>query len=230
MRTIKFLLIIAVFISFIIFISCDDSGIASKDTLELSTYGVTDTTLLDNNSVTIDTVKMLLKYIKLSVAGTGDSISFIDGPIVAYIKFGTIFSLGKSEFRLATYDKLKYEVHKLTSTETPPDPEFADTKLYSVIVKGTWRDSNNTPFPFTLKTDANGYHNLTLPDSVVLVENVLQNVTLLVKPYLWFRNPNGGWLNPLDSNSISIYNNNIRNNVNSSFQAFRDNDRNGQPD
>lgn len=229
MRTIKFFILISVFISAVVFFSCDDAGISTNDTFELSTWGTQDSTLFDN-AIILDTVKFLMKDIKMNVSHTNDSNNFKTGPIVVYIKTGGITSLGNAELPVGSYDKIKFEIHKLTSTETPPDPEFADSLLYSVVVKGRWQDSSGT-YPFIFKTDANAHQILAFPDSLVIATGVIQNVTILAKPYMWFYdNSTGKWLSPFDEGNRQIINNNIKNNVNSNLRAFRDNDRNGQPD
>jgi len=229
MRTTRFFIFIFIFITAFIYYSCDDSGIATNDTFELSSFGTQDSTLLDN-TIFIDTVKVLFKDIKLNVSHTNDSNNFKTGPLVVYFKTGGITSLGTAELPAGSYDKIKFEIHKLTSTETPPDPEFADTALYSVIVEGRWLDSTNNTFPFIFKSGVNAHQILAFPDSLIIATGVICNVTILAKPYIWFRSSNGTWLDPRDSNNKNEIENNIRNNVNSNIRAFKDNNRDGQPD
>jgi len=52
---------------------------------------------------------------------------------------------------------------------------------------------------------------------------------MIVKPYIWFIE-NGIYIDPRDPVNSNDIDNNIKDNINQNFKAFKDNDKNGLPD
>jgi hypothetical protein len=52
---------------------------------------------------------------------------------------------------------------------------------------------------------------------------------MIVKPYIWFIK-NGLYLDPRDTANSNDIDNNIKDNINNNFKAFKDDDKNGLPD
>jgi hypothetical protein len=138
---------------------------------------------------------------------------------------GTNF-IGSNLIPVGTYDKLNFEVHKLNDNETPPDPEFVDSLgRYSVVVKGSYNGLR-----FVYKSDKSAKQKLTFPNSLVVTETST-NVTLRILPYLWFLNEaTNEYMDPNDPASRSEIDKNIKENIKANFKAFKDTDKNGQPD
>lgn len=68
-------------------------------------------------------------------------------------------------------------------------------------------------------------------NSLVVTSEGKTNVTLQVKPYIWFINQSTGtYMDPRDPSNSSEIDNNIENNIKHNFRCFKDNDRNGIPD
>lgn len=202
---------------------CSDTVESPIDNLDVSYMSTADT--LDNSSIntlTLDTVKILIKNIKLNVAGSNDSNNFKTGPYVLYLNLTSNVNLiGTGMIPAGTYDRVKFEIHKLEPGETPPDPEFADSNgRYSAVVKGSF---NGTPFIY--KSDKSAHQIISFPGQVVVGATVKSNITLKTQPYRWFLK-NGDYMDPLDSANR----NDIDNNMKDSFKAFKDDDRNGIPD
>lgn len=216
----------AIFSLVIIFASCSDNSVTTQtDNLSFSYTGTRDTA--DNVGVLVlDTVKILLKDIKLNTANSNDSTNFKTGPYVLTLNLNTIVStVGSAYIPVGTYDKVKFEVHKLNSTEPVPDPEFIDSvDSYSVVVKGTFNGVR-----FVYKSDKSAKQQLSFPNSLV-VTTTSSNITLKIYPYLWFIDGNNMYIDPSDPNNRNTIDNNIKDNIKGNFKAFKDNDKNGIPD
>ncbi len=208
---------------------CSNDSVAPQtDNVEFSYIQAGDT--VDNiGLLTLDTVKILLKDIKLNVANTNDSSNSKVGPFVLYLNLNqasrTNF-IGSNLIPVGTYDKIKFEVHKLGDNETPPDPEFLDSNgRYSVVAKGSYNG-----FRFIFKSDVSSKQKLDFPNSLVVTETST-NVTIKIQPYLWFINEATNlYMDPNDPANRSEIDKNIKENIKANFKAFKDTDKNGLPD
>jgi hypothetical protein len=205
----------------------DDDAVTPTaiDNASISMYGTANyTDLLD--SLKLDTVKVLIRDIKLNVANSSDSTNFKVGPFVYFLNLnGSVNQMTTAQIPAGSYDKIKFEFHKLGDSETPPDPEFKDsTGRYSTVVKGYFNGAY-----FVFKSDVSFHQKLNFPTSIPVASDVQTNITLTAEPYKWFYK-NGNWLdpnNPVNRNDIE---NNIKNNVNNNFKAYKDNNKDGIPD
>ncbi|MDZ4712949.1 MAG: hypothetical protein SGI89_11585 [bacterium] len=222
----KLLIFAIILIPIISFLGCKEDSVSPQtDNLDFSVKGSSDST--DNIGILrLTEVKILLKDIKLNIAGNQDSNNFQTGPFVLYLNLLTnVNVIGTGLIPAGTYDKVRFMVHKLENNETPPDPEFADANgRYSVIVKGTYGG-----VPFVYKSTKSAHQKLTFPGNLQVTATGKSNITLLVKPYMWFIK-NNAYLDPLDPSNENDIDNNIKNNINNNFKCFVDNDRNGAPD
>ena len=206
----------------------EDTVVPKGDNIEFSYVQSGDT--VDNSGILLlDTVKILLKDIKLNVANSSDSSNSKVGPYVLYLDLNQVGGanfIGSNLIPVGTYDKLSFEVHKLSDNELPPDPEFLDANgRYSVIAKGSYNGVR-----FIYKSDKSAKQKLTFPNSLVVIENST-NVTLRILPYLWFLNESTNeYMDPSDPNNNSEIEKNIKENIKANFKAFKDSDKNGQPD
>lgn len=191
------------------------------DNFGVSTFSTPDTTSDRQGIFILDSAKILIKDIKLNVAG-GSENNFKVGPYVAYLSLASVVNIVDTGFIPAgTYDKIKFEIHKPNNNDPIPDPEFRDSNgNYSVIAKGSY---NGIPFIYRSKKSA--HQILTTPNVFVVTESGKTNITLSVNPYSWFIS-NGVYLDPLDPANE----NDIDNNIKDSFKAFKDDDKNGIPD
>lgn len=234
MKTIIFkhkisVLVLAIIVSVSGFYGCSDSTTVTPTTDNLSLSGMSSTdTVGDSQSILIlDTVKILIKDIKLKLSNTNeDSTDFKVGPFVLFLNLSSgVNIISSAAIPAGEYRKIKFEVHKLNDNEVLPDPDFADANgRYSVIVKG-WYLGNY----FIYKSTKSAHQILQFPMDVPISMTAVSNVTLVVRPYIWFIK-NGTWLSPFDTANSNDIDNNIKDNINHNFKAFRDNDRNGLPD
>ncbi len=207
---------------------CSDSTVtpSQNDNLSFSIMSSADSTGDSQNIIILDTVKILIKDIKLNVGNNNlDSNNFKVGPFLLFLDLSSnINTISTAVIPAGVYDKIKFEVHKLNDNEAVPDPEFADVNgRYSVIVKGRYLGNH-----FIYKSTKSAHQLLNFPDISVNSES-MTNITMIVKPYIWFIE-NGVYLSPADPANSNDIDNNIKDNINNNFKAFRDNDKNGVPD
>ncbi|MDD5360727.1 MAG: hypothetical protein PHN88_01235 [Ignavibacteria bacterium] len=211
------------------FFGCSDSTTAPAQINNMSLSGISSADTIGDlqDIIRLDTVKILIKDIKMELSNTAeDSSEFKTGPFVMFMDMSSDCKLISSAFIPAgDYKKIKFEVHKLNDNETPPDLEFADSNgRYSVIVKG-WYLGNY----FVYRSTKSAHQILQFPDNIPFTSISVTNITLTVKPYIWFIK-NGTWMNPMVNENSNDIDNNIKDNINHNFKAFRDNDKNGMPD
>jgi hypothetical protein len=210
------------------FYSCGNSTTAPQaNNLSFSVMSSMDSVGDSQNVLVLDTVKILIKDIKLDLNNTSeDSSDFQIGPFVLFLNLSSsINTISTAIIPAGTYQKIKFEVHKLNDNEPVPDPEFADVNgRYSVIIKG-WYLGNY----FVYKSTKSAHQILNFPHTIPITSAILWNVTMVVKPYIWFIK-NGAYLDPRDPANSNDIDNNIKDNINHNFKAFQDNDRNGLPD
>jgi hypothetical protein len=224
------ILILAMLISAAGFYGCNkDTPVNStqSDNLSFNVMSSVDTVGDSQNYFKLDTVKILIKDIKLDLANTSeDSCDFKVGPFVLFLNLSSGLNVISSAIIPAgTYEKIKFEVHKLNDIEAVPDPEFADANgRYSVIVKGRYLGNY-----FIYKSTKSAHQILHFPSPFPVSATSASYITMIVKPYIWFIK-NGAYLDPGDPANSNDIDNNIKNNINNNFKAFRDNDRNGVPD
>ncbi len=155
-----------------------------------------------------------------------DSTNFKVGPFVLFLNLtSTVNEISTAIIPAGNYRKIKFEIHKLEDAEAVPDPEFADANgRYSVIVKGTYLGVY-----FVYKSTKSAHQFLQFPNDIPLSATNMTNVTLTVRPYIWFIN-NGVYMNPMDPANSNDIDNNIKDNIKNNLKAFRDNDKNGLED
>jgi len=206
---------------------CSDSSTSPQiDNLSFSVMSSADSAGDSQNILVLDTVKILIKDIKLNVANNNqDSTNFKVGPFVLFLNLtSSINNISSALIPAGDYDKVKFEIHKLNDNETIPDPDFADDNgRYSVIVKGSYLENR-----FVYKSTKSAHQILQFPKNLP-VTSILTNITLVVKPYIWFIK-DGAYLDPREPANSNDIDNNIKDNIKNNLKAFQDRDRNGIPD
>lgn len=177
-------------------------------------------------TLVLDSVKILIKDIKLNVSLSNDSTNFKTGPYVIHLALDTnVNVIGSGYIPVGTYDKIQFEVHKLSDNVPIPDPEFAEGGLrFSVVARGTYNG-----VPFVYKSDKSAKQKLNFPNALVVTETG-SNVTLLIRPYIWFIDSTNQYMDPSDANNRDEIDHNIKENIKASFKAYKDNNEDGVPD
>lgn len=179
-----------------------------------------------NDVLTIQSAKFLIEFLKIEVqSGSGEQDIKI-GPFVVEINLtGTVTQIAITNVPQGTYHEVLIKIHKHTPNEPVIDPDFGNSGDvgFSGVITGTF---NGTPFVYKSVITAVQEVEINPPISVLPNISTMTNVTLVVNPKLWFT-VNGVVLNPLDPNNQQLIDNNIK----ASFiKAFKDDDKNGQPD
>lgn len=187
----------------------------------MSSPGVTDNAPI--NSLVLDSVKVLIKNIKLNVsAASDDSVNFKTGPFVVKLNLNSSVNVFTTAMiPEGTYDKVKFEIHKLEDGEVGIDTAFSfGGGRYSVVVYGKFN-----LIPFIYRSTKSAHQKINFGSTVGINSTTKSNITLKVQPYTWFWNGTD-YIDPLNLSNE----NDIDNNIKASFKAFKDNDRNGIPD
>lgn len=203
--------------------ACSENS-TEPDTSNFSVSFGVDNTLpkLNVESIELTSVKILIRSLKLNAAGE-DTINVRTEPFVVELDLsGDVHEVAKANIPDQSYDKIKFEIHKPDSGETPPDPDFTDdTNRYSVVVNG-FMDG----VEFTYKSMKSVHQIVHLDDPVGLDENGILNVTLVVSPIDWFMK-GGEFLDPTNSRDAKEIDDLMKDSFN---RAFRDNNMDGMPD
>jgi len=217
--------IAASFLMLFAFSGCDTSE-NTNATMSLSFSNNTALPKINGGNIELDTVKILIRDIKIKSKTGTDSSSIKVGPFVIKLNLTGIttdFAIGN--IPAGSYDRIKFEIHKIEASETLSDPEFregTDESLrYSVIVKG-----KHNALPFIYKSRKSAKQDLKLETPVTVEENGIANLTITVDPLTWFADSTNT-LDPTDPANA----NDIDNNIKESFKkAFRDNNHDGDED
>jgi len=129
------------------------------------------------------------------------------------------------ELPTGTYDGIDFEVHKVGNSD-PADlafvaqhPEFAGV---SVRVEGTFNGA-----AFVFESDVDEEQEFTLSPALVVTQTADPNVTIFVSVDGWFRQNDGSLVDPASANNGGPNESLVRNNIQQSFDAFEDSDRDG---
>ncbi len=124
-----------------------------------------------------------------------------------------------------TYVEIEFDIHKVSDSD-PADSAFIQTYPTmvdrSIRVTGTFNGQ-----AFTYESDLNVEQELALVPALVLDETASTNVTILVDLDAWFRTAGGDLIDPATANKGLPNENQVRDNIIDSFEAFEDEDRDG---
>jgi hypothetical protein len=212
--------ILILFIAITFHNGCDstettDATVSVIFTLSSLTYKISD------DNIQIDNIKILFRDIRIKNQSGNEEMNIKAGPFVVNLNLnGKTKDFAVGNVPSGIYDRIRFRVHTLEDSETPPDPEFKEGNLrYSVIVKGKY---NSVPFVYKSKKSAHKDLKLEIP--ILVIDNSTANLTITVNPFNWFYKDNV-LLDPNDPANE----NDIDNNIKHSFKkCFRDDDRNGK--
>ena len=217
---IRLFAVIVLFFALTFYTGCDSTE-TTDGTVSISFSPSSTTPKISAGTIQLDTVKILLRDIKIKNQSGNDETNIKVGPFVVYLNINdmtTDFAVGNVPPR--SYDRIRFRIHTLEDSETPPDPEFKEGNLrYSVIVKGLY---NSVPFVYKSKKSA--HQDLKLETPIVVTDNSTANLTITVDPPDWFYKDNV-LMDPNDPANESDINNNIER---SFKKSFRDDDHDGK--
>lgn len=207
-----------------LFSACDTAE-TNNSNVSLSFSNQTLAKILDD-SIELDTVKILIRDIKIKNQSGNNEPNLKVGPFVVHLELNgmtTDFAVG--DIPPGSYDRVRFSVHKIEDSETPPDPEFKEGKesnlRYSVIVKGKYNSE-----VFIYKSRKSAHQDLKLETPIEVEANEIANLTITIDPFSWFYNGTT-LLDPTDLDNE----NEIDNNIKDSFKkCFRDDNHDGTTD
>jgi hypothetical protein len=198
-----------------------------------------DSISLGNDTIVLDQVELVLRDVEFrrqnhdvcdSLEGEHDSCEeFQAGPVLIDLPLGA----GATQEFVVTadsgiYDRVELKLHKPEDDGDDADlafiaahPDFANI---SIRVTGTF---NGTPFTFTSDLNADQEFAIS-PPLVVNGQNDVA-VTLMVDVSGWFVN-GGSLIDPAAANKGGGFENQVKNNIESSFDAFHDDNHDGHGD
>jgi hypothetical protein len=172
----------------------------------------------------IISAKILWDHVCLCTAGGGDSLYVSADPIAVDLDLtahAKILLAGR--IPAGTFDRIRFTIHQPDTSETLPDPAFADSthdyQRCALVVEGLYHET-----PFTFRSQQSVRLEVLFTSPVTVPASGEVNLTVLIDPYAWFTE---GPLFYDPWNQVGEINDRIRN---APIEAFRDNDRNGQPD
>lgn len=235
----KWLLLVPVAVS-LLFMGCGSTGTKgnlSSLSLSFTAKNASQTSAkqratTQSSHVTITEAKMLIRGVefKSDLEGDGipdDSLDYKAGPFVVNLNLdGSLNEVAVSEVPSGQYDEIEFDVHKPEDNETPPDPDFkigdSGDERFSIIIKGTYNGQD-----FTYRSRENMKQEIELSPPLTIDEDTENiNVTMRVDLSQWFVDENG---NPIDPTNTNMRNE-IDDSIERSFEAFEDNDEDGEED
>ena len=222
MQKLSVLLMFFVFL----FYGCDNSTEVQNSGLSVTFYSGGSLQKVQNNTLQLNVVKALVRNLKFKSANSNNSSDIKLGPFVIHLNpSGINNEVMISNIPPGSYDRIRFEIHKVEDSETPPDPEFKDgesgSDRYSVIIKGSFNGN-----PFIYKSRRSTYQDIELQTPITIEDGKSVNLTITVNPYSWFFDE-GDYLDPSDPSNESE----IEMSIEHSFKdAFQDNNKDGSPD
>jgi len=226
MYSIKISRTMAVIVSlFFIIVACNSTE-TNDGTISLSFSSTSSLQKVTDETLVLDSVKILLRDVKMKQQSVDDTPNIKAGYFVVDLNLvGLTTDFAVSDVPPGTYDRVRFSVHQLEGSETPSDPDFKeglDSSLrYSVIVGGSVNS-----IPFIYKSRKSAHQDLKLETPVEVGVNETANLTITVDPYSWFYN-GGFFLDPNNTANENIIDNMIKDSFKTSF---RDNNHDGLED
>jgi hypothetical protein len=184
--------------------------------------------IMGNDTVIVRSAQLVLREIELKrveaaacddIVGNDDCEEFETGPTLVTLPLGatateTMISVAAPA---GMYDELEFEVH----------PSFDGA---SIRVTGTFSHAG-TRSDFTFTSDLNAKQEVSLPTPLTVSDGQQANVTLRVDIATWFLNAAGAALvDPSSANKGQPNENAVRDRIQASIDAFRDDDHDGHDD
>ncbi len=180
-----------------------------------------------SSHLTITEAKLLVRNIEFESALDQDSLDFETGTIIMSLNLnGGITEVAVSEIQPGIYNEIEFDIHKPEDSEVVPDSDFrigdSGDERFSVVIRGNI-DGN----VFLYRSNKNFEIELELANNIEILESDNNlDITLTVDISGWFLDEHG---NPLDPRNID-HESEIDESIKRSFEAFEDNDRDGDDD
>lgn len=174
--------------------------------------------------VIIEEAAFVIRRIKFKAADSHEEDFKAEALVVTLNLEGTSNVVSISKIPVGTYDRIKFEIHKLEASEMnaidltahPEFSEFAKDNGYSVFVRGTYDNDisdNIAPKPFVFRSRFNEIqeHFLNPPLEIKEGQNLV-DVHLSIQTDRWFV-MDGVIVDPTNANLEPQIDNNIKNSI-----------------
>jgi hypothetical protein len=193
------------------------------------------------NSLTISKAQIVLSRIKLSPSGGAtcsettedkdDCDELEAGPALVDLPVdGTTKVVLDALVPAGTYDGLSAKIDAVHADEDEPGVNafltaHPDWKGVSVKVTGVFTDASKTDHSFTFSSEVDAHVHARFQPPVK-VDNTTSNLTINANVASWFTGATGAAIDPTNAANQET----IERNIENSFRAFRDDDRDGKDD
>ncbi|MFN2566014.1 MAG: hypothetical protein ABR499_13540 [Gemmatimonadaceae bacterium] len=168
-------------------------------------------------------------------AGASDDCPEISiGPLLVELPVdgaasGPVTASMSAEVPVGSYTDLRFDLHKVSSSSIDPreqafvqsNPSFDDI---SARIEGTY---NGQPFVFISRANSAQRFRFSTP---FVVDASTQSVTVNADLAAWFRDAAGALIDPASANEGGQNQSVVANNIQNSFRAFSDDNRDGRND
>ena len=205
----------------------------------VTTTGDSTVIMLGNDSVIIRSAQLVVRKVELKridvatcVAGSGGCEEFETGAKLITLPLGSAVIAQDIAITApaGTFNALEFEIHKPSGEDAAfiaANPDFA---TISIRVTGTFSQAG-TRSNFTFTSDVDQSEEAGLVPPVTVSEGGTVNVTLRVNLSGWFLNAaKTALVDPASANNGQPNQSIVANNIQNSFQAFEDDNHDGQPD
>lgn len=195
--------------------------------------------MLGNDTIIVRSAQLVLRKVELkrsdvascdAVAGNDDCEEFESGTTLVTLPLGsaTIAQQVSVAAPAGTFNALEFEIHKPSSTDDAAfitaNPDFA---AISIRVTGTYSQAG-TRSSFTFTSDVNQSEEASLVPPVTVQSGQGLNVTLRADLSGWYLNAaKTALVDPASANKGGANESVVANNIQASFKAFEDDNRDG---
>lgn len=199
---------------------------------------------LGNDTIILRSVELVLREIELkrveadscdSVQGNDDCEEFETASTLVSLPLGstateTVIAINAPA---AMYDKLEFKIHKPEDNSSEDAAFLAahpDFNGVSIRVTGTYSQAGSRS-NFTFTSDLNAGQEVLLSPPLTVSDGVAASVTLRIDVSTWFLNAGGTALvNPATANKGQPNEGVVKDNIEASIDAFRDDNHDGHDD
>jgi len=208
----------------------------------IMTAGDSTVIIMGNDTVILRSVELVVREVELkkveaaecdSIPENADCEEFETGPFLVALPLGAAAATTEISVQapLGLFDRLDFDIHKVDAAGEAPfvtaHPGFGDI---SIKVAGTFSQAG-TRSDFVFTTDLDASERAFLSPPLTVTGDGTTNVTLRFDVSAWFLNAGKTALvNPASANTGQANEGLVKDNIEASFEAFRDNDRDGRDD
>ena len=168
---------------------------------------------------------LVIKPADVTSCGSGNCIEYVgQAALLPLPTEGEVLPLDTRSLEVARYDRVDVGLHAPSSGEPVVD-QNPEMEGVSVRIEGTFNGE-----PFTFETDVTADLQLPLSPALALESGTFSaNVTILAGVTGWFTETDSGLVDPRTAGAGGENESLVESNIRTSFQAYRDDDRDGSP-